>query len=202
MNLNLECKSTRTKIELFEASRAYEVTRILLAGACLDSQAEEARLEEHLNGYAESEGLSTHPFWSDRARGLVLAKLQDRAWQAAILLEVCRSSLARVYQAMFPLNEQPQGLAALVERFREGKAMKRFVREQLICVANVALAFVRSHLPDLDLKKIALGPAPVPGGGPVPMQDHYQATRTDALVLVHRVLKEQKKWAEPKEESA
>ena len=47
------------------------------------------------------------------------------------------------------------------------------MREQLISGANVALAFVRSHLPHLDLKRIAMGPAPLPGGSPVPMEEHY-----------------------------
>ena len=34
------------------------------------------------------------------------------------------------------------------------------------------------------------------------MQEHYQATRLDALVIIHRVLKEEENWAEPKEEPA
>ena len=101
---------------------------------------------------------------------------------------------------MFSLNEQPQGLVALLKKFRKGKAIKKFVREQLISGANVALAFVRSHLPHLDLKRIALGPSPLPGGGPMPMEEHYQETRVDTLVLIHRVLKEEEKWTEPKEE--
>ena len=45
-----------------------------------------------------------------------------------------------------------------------------------------------------------MGPAPLPGGGPVPMEEHYQETWVDALVLIHRVLKEEEKWTEPKEE--
>ena len=88
----------------------------------------------------------------------------------------------------------------MLEKFRKGKAIKRFVREQLISGANVALAFVRTHHPNLDLKKIALGPAPVPGGGPVPMEEHYKETRADALVFIHHVLKEEEKWALPKDE--
>ena len=129
-----------------------------------------------------------------------MVRLLDRAWRTAIRLETCRLALFRVHEALFPLNEQPQGLVALLKKFRKGKAIKKFVREQLISGANVALAFVRSHLPHLDLKRIAMGPAPLPGGGPVPMEEHYQETRVDALVLIHRVLKEKEKWTEPKEE--
>ena len=129
-----------------------------------------------------------------------MVRLLDRAWRTAIRLETCRLALFRVHEALFPLNEQPQGLVALLKKFRKGKAIKKFVREQLISGANVALAFVRSHLPHLDLKRIAMGPAPLPGGGHVPMEEHYQETRVDALVLIHRVLKEEEKRTEPKEE--
>ena len=88
----------------------------------------------------------------------------------------------------------------MLKKFRKGKAIKKFVREQLISGANVALAFVRSHFPHLDLKKIAMGPAPVAGGGPVQMEEHYRETRVDALVLIHHVLKEEEKWTQPKDE--
>ena len=129
-----------------------------------------------------------------------MVRLLDRAWRTAIRLETCRLALFRVHEALFPLNEQPQGLVALLKKFRKGKAIKKFVREQLISGANVALAFVRSHLPHLDFKRIAMGPAPIPGGGPVPMEEHNQETRVDALVLIYHVLKEEEKWTEPKEE--
>ena len=118
----------------------------------------------------------------------------------AIVLESCRLALSRIHQALFPLNEQPEGLSALLEKFCKGKAINKFVREQLIGGANVALAFVRTHYPNIDLKRIAQGPASVPGSGPVPMQEHYQETRTDALVLIHRVLTEEEKWSVPKDE--
>ena len=159
-------------------------------------------MRDRLDSYASSAQYSTHPFWSDRARGQVLATLLDRSWHTAIVMEACRQTLARVHRSLFPMNEQPEGLAELLKRFRQGKAIKKFVREQLIGGANVALGWVRSHYPNFDFLKISAGPPPVPGGGPVPMQEHYQATRADALVIVHKVLKEEKNWVEPKEEPA
>ena len=89
---------------------------------------------------------------------------------------------------------------ALLKKFRKGKAIKKFLREQLISGTNVALDFVRSHLPHLDFKRIAMGLAPIPGGGPVTMEEHYRETRVDALVLIHHVLKEEEKWTQPKDE--
>ena len=129
-----------------------------------------------------------------------MVRLLDRAWRTAIRLETCRLALFRIHEALFPLNEQPQGLVALLKKFRKGKAIKKFIREQLISGANVALAFVRSHLPHLDMKRIVMGPAPLPGGGPVPMKEHYEETRLDAVVLIHQVLKEEAKWTQPKDE--
>lgn len=159
-------------------------------------------MRDRLDGYASSDQYSTHPFWSDRARGQVLATLLDRSWHTAIALETCRLALARVHRSLFPLNEQPGSLAELLRRFRNGKAIKKFVREQLIGGANVALGWIRSHYPRFDFQKIAAGPPPVPGGGPVPMEEHYRETRADALVIVHKILKEEKNWVEPKEEPA
>ena len=111
---------------------------------------EEVLLCDRLDGYANNLQFSTNPFWSDRARGHMLAKLLDHSWHVAILLETCRLALARVHRSLLPLNEQPQGLATLLERFRKGKAIKKFVREELIGGANVALAFVWSRYPYLD----------------------------------------------------
>ena len=87
--------------------------------------------------------------------------------------------LARVHRSLFPLNEQPQGLRVLLDSFHEGKTIKKFVRGQLIGGANIALAFIRTHYPNFDWKKIAFGPAPVPDGGLVPMKEHYDVTRVD-----------------------
>jgi hypothetical protein len=86
-------------------------------------------VRDRLDSYASSAQYSTHPFWSDRARGQVLATLLDRSWHTAIVLEACRRALARVHRSLFPMNEQPEGLAELLRRFRQGKAIKLFVRE-------------------------------------------------------------------------
>jgi hypothetical protein len=43
---------------------------------------------------------------------------------------------------MFPLNDQPDGLPALLGRFENGDAIYRFVREHLRYGALVALSFV------------------------------------------------------------
>jgi hypothetical protein len=51
---------------------------------------------------------------------------------------------------MFPLNDQPDGLPALLSRFENGEAIYRFVHEHLRCGALVALSFVRAHYPEVE----------------------------------------------------
>jgi hypothetical protein len=66
-----------------------------------------------------------------------LTVLQDRIAQAGVLAEMSRAALARVHEAMFPLNNQPEGLPALLDRFKNGDAVYRFLREHLRCGALV-----------------------------------------------------------------
>jgi hypothetical protein len=71
-----------------------------------------------------------------------LTILQDRIAQAGVLAETSRAALALVHEAMFPLNNQPNGLPVLLGRFKNGDAIYRFVHEHLRCGALVALSFV------------------------------------------------------------
>ena len=78
---------------------------------------------------------------------------------------------------MFPLDETPTGLKALLKAFRVGRSIKNFVREQCIGGAMVALAFCRLHHPDIDLAEIGGELPPPPGGGRVLMGTHYAVAR-------------------------
>jgi hypothetical protein len=64
-----------------------------------------------------------------------LTLLQDRIAQAGVLAETSRSALALVHQAMFPLNDQPKGLPALLDRFENGNVVYSFVRRT--CAAGL-----------------------------------------------------------------
>jgi hypothetical protein len=76
-----------------------------------------------------------------------LTILQDRIAQAGVLAETSCAALALVHEAMFPLINQTDGLPALLDRFENGDAVYRFVREHLQCGALVALSFVRLIIP-------------------------------------------------------
>ena len=62
-----------------------------------DKRAEEARIEERLDGVVAGTASSQQYFWSDRPKARVLALLLDRAWRTVMLLESCRGTLAKVH---------------------------------------------------------------------------------------------------------
>lgn len=127
------------------------------SGVCTDFEAEKKRVEEVLDAAPTGTASGMHYFWSNRARGRVLAILRDRTWRAALALEGCRSTLARVHWAMFPHNPQPSGVPALLTRFREGKAIKTMLRGVLVDEANIAFAYLRTHRPNLPLERVTGG---------------------------------------------
>ena len=127
-----------------------------------DWKAEQSRVDERVEKEAAGDSPEARHFWSNKSRGSVLARMLDRTWRAAVLLEGCRKTLWQINRAYFSHNEQPNGLAALLERFREGSALKEVVHTQLVAGANVALAYVRMHRTNLPLYKVLDG---LPGEG-------------------------------------
>jgi hypothetical protein len=104
-----------------------------------------------------------------------LTVLQDRVSQAGQLAETSRAALALVHQAMFPLNDQPNGLPALLGRFENGEAIYRFIHENLRCGALVALSFVRARYLEVDTDLVKMMP-PTPSGR-VEMDAHYSTCK-------------------------
>jgi hypothetical protein len=104
------------------------------------------------------------------------------------MAEMSRSALALVHDAMFPLNNQPEGLPALLERFENGTAVYSFVREHLRYGALVALSFVRVHYPEIDLELLkSLPPTP---SGCVDMDPHYAACKATTDCIGRQIIAE------------
>jgi hypothetical protein len=120
------------------------------ADVCLDSAAEAQHVNAHLLATQTHANSIADNFWADRSKAMKLTLLQDRIAQARVLAETSRSALALVHEAMFPLNNQPEGLPALLDRFENGNVVYSFVREHLRCGAVVALAFVHSGRIDME----------------------------------------------------
>jgi hypothetical protein len=115
-----------------------------------------------------------------------LTILQDRIAQAGVLAKTSRAALALVHGAMFPLNNQPEGLPTLLDQFENGDAVYRFVREHLCCGALVALSFVHAHYPEIDLELLKTLP-PTPSGR-VDMDHHYTACRDTADCIAQQII--------------
>jgi hypothetical protein len=148
------------------------------ADVCLDSKAEAQCMNTHLHAAQTHANSIADNFWANQSKAMKLTILQDRVAQARVLAEMSRAALALVHEAMFPLNNQPNGLPALLDHFENGDAIYRFVREHLRCGALVALSFVRVHYPEVDLELLKTLP-PTPSGR-VDMDDHYAACRETA----------------------
>jgi hypothetical protein len=95
--------------------------------ACLDEEAESRRVNAHLNLAQTHANSTADNFWADWSKAQALSLLQDRISQDGVLAKMCRSALAVVHKVMFPLNDQPDGLPVLLERFEHGEAIYRFV---------------------------------------------------------------------------
>jgi hypothetical protein len=111
--------------------------------------------------------------------------LQDRVKQVRSFVDSCRSALELVYSSLFPLNDVPQGLGGLMQKFRNGNAIRSFVREQLVAGATAALACARVHYPGLDLAAIGRGVPLQPDGEVTLMAPYYDAAEGPARQLVH-----------------
>jgi hypothetical protein len=127
--------------------------------------------QTHANSIADN-------FWADRLKAMKLTILQDRIAQAGVLAEMSHAALALVHEAMFPLNNQPDGLPALLGRFENGDAIYHFVCEHLRRGALVALSFVRAHYPEVDMELVKMLP-PTPSGH-VDMDALYATCRETA----------------------
>jgi hypothetical protein len=89
---------------------------------------------------------------------------------------------------MFPLNDQPNGLPALLEWFENGEAIYHFVRRHLHCDAQVALSFVRVHYPEVDMELVKTLP-PTPSGC-TDMTPHYAACHRAAKYIAAHIVDE------------
>jgi hypothetical protein len=88
---------------------------LLSADVCLDSAAEARRVNAHLHAAQTHANSIADNFWANRSKAMKLTLLQDRIAQAGVLAETSRSTLALVHEAMFPLNNQPEDLPALLD---------------------------------------------------------------------------------------
>ena len=122
-------------------------------------------------------------FCADRDRGHVLALLQVRAQQLEGFFASCRNSLAAVYEAMYPLDAQPEKLYHLIRKLADHDAVEGRITAMRVAGAEAALAMIRMYLPGVDLNAV-FGPLPsAPDGGDWQMEPIYREVH-DLAVLI------------------
>ena len=62
-------------------------------------------MDERVEREATGDSREARTFWSDKNAGRILAKMLDRTWRAAVLLEGCRKALWQINRVYFPHNE-------------------------------------------------------------------------------------------------
>ena len=107
-----------------------------------------------------------------------LATLKDRVWRGVILIEVCRPTLNRIHEVMFPAGPHPQGINALLDVFCGVGPIQNFITERLIMGANETMAYIRSQRQTLTFRP----PAP---GSSLTQQD-MDGTLDSAPLIVER----------------
>ena len=93
-----------------------------------------------------------------------------------------------IYNAMFPRNPQPETFADLMRSFKHTEDIHRFVTAQMVAGAKLALAWVRTHQPRIDLEGISQGFPSTMGKKGTRMTRHYEATVGPAERMINKLL--------------
>jgi hypothetical protein len=118
-------------------------------------------------------------FWSSKSKAATIVKFQDRVQQVHRFFDKCYAGLRMIWKAMFPLNQVPPTLLALMSNFRNAERVRALVRSQLLAGAETTLAFVLLQHPSLDLEAIAKADADV--------SQYFPVVRDPASIIVARL---------------
>ena len=139
----------------------------------LNPAKESKRVASRLNAAESLSSPTTRKFWSNRVKGRAMAFLQDRIEQVGPLLERCEGALTFIHSVLFPLNPLPERLHRLLNKFRDGFRIHKFIHREMISGAMSALAWVKAHHRRIILKDVAEGPPPASNGEPLDMTPFY-----------------------------
>jgi hypothetical protein len=101
---------------------------MLLIGSFLDAAAEEQRVNSPVKALLRLAKANDVDFWADRDRTRRIVQFQDRAAQIQEFFDFCTSTLAMVYNAMFPRNPQPENLLEIMGKFKDVRSIHDFMK--------------------------------------------------------------------------
>ena len=120
----------------------------------MDTAAEDQRVNARSKVLLRLAKQNDSDFWANEDRTRRIVRFQDRAAQVREFLEFCTSTLAMVYNAIFPRNPQPKNLPALMKKFKNVHQIHGFVKVQLMAGARFALIMLQICYPKLDMANI------------------------------------------------
>ena len=93
-------------------------SNVACAGFVVDHVREEEHVTERLERVTDEPTIGPQHFWLSGYNTRTLAILKDCVWRCILLIELCRSTLSRINEVMFPTGPQPQGINGLLAIFR------------------------------------------------------------------------------------
>jgi hypothetical protein len=120
-----------------------------------------------------------HEMWSNRSKVVAIAKFEHRAEKVHYYFEKYLAHLSMVWKTMFPLDQAPETLSALLNRFKTPDRIRLLVRKELLARAELALASVLACHPTIDLEAIA--------NANERLDQYYSIARHPAYVIVSQM---------------
>jgi hypothetical protein len=140
---SLDMAGTLHFVLLFPCQCSYILSYVaflfLILGSFIDAVAENQRVDSQVEILLRLANQNNSDFWASEDRTRRIVRFQDRAAQVREFLEFCTSTLAMVYNAMFPRNPQPKSLPELMKKFKNVNQIHNFVKAQLMAGARFAL---------------------------------------------------------------
>jgi len=125
-----------------------------LIGAFLDTAAEEERVNLRVEVLLRLAKANDINFWANEDHTRRIVQFQDRTAQVREFLDFCTSTLAMVYNTMFPRNPQPDNLPELMGKFKDVHNIHDFVKAQMVAGAKLALIWLKICHSKLEFSRI------------------------------------------------
>ena len=156
----------------------------------VDPPEEAKRVSARLNSLQSFQSSRSAGFWADRDKGFPLVLLRDRVEQARNLFERCRSALDYIHNALFPLNPRLEGIHQLLNAFKDGTRIFKFIHREMVSGAMSALAWVKVHHRQIQLINVAAGLPRASDGSPLDMRPFYEVALEPAREIMRQVHEE------------
>ena len=143
-----------------------------------DESEENKRIHEKIAAMTDV----THPkheLWSNQSKAVAMAKFEHRAEKVHYYFNKYHAHLSMVWKTMFPLDQAPETLSALFNRFKTPDRVRLLVRKELLAGAELALASVLACHPTIDLEAIA--------NANKRLDQYYSIARNPAYIIISRM---------------